>query len=66
MSEPVQITRLYGALESAHYKVVELGVSKTNLIATHKNFYGIHHDLINPYNVTVSRIVSDVFANDEP
>ena len=25
-----------------------------------------HNDLINPYNVAVSRIVSDVFANDKP
>ena len=25
-----------------------------------------HHDLVNPYNVAVSRIVSDVYANDEP
>ena len=32
----------------------------------HKKFYGRHHDLVNPYNVAVSRIVSDVFANDEP
>ena len=30
-----------------------------------KKFYGKHHDLVNPYNVRVSRIVSDVFANDE-
>ena len=26
--------------------------------------YGRHHDLVNPYNVAVSRIVSDVFASD--
>ena len=25
-----------------------------------------HHDLVNPYNVAVSRIVSDVFASDAP
>ena len=35
------------------------------LVATLK-FYGRHHDLVNPYNVAVSRIVSDVFANDAP
>ena len=29
-------------------------------------FYGRHHDLVNPYNVAVSRIVSDVFASDAP
>ena len=28
--------------------------------------YGRHHDLVNPYNVAVSRIVSDVFASDAP
>ena len=27
---------------------------------------GGHHDLVSPYNVAVSRIVSNVFANDEP
>ena len=36
------------------------------LVATLKKFYGRHHDLVNPYNVVVSRIVSDDFANDEP
>ena len=28
--------------------------------------FGRHHDLVNPLNVAVSRIVSDVFANDAP
>ena len=46
----------HGALESAHYKVVEPGVSKTKLVATLKEFYGRHHDLVNSYNVAVSRI----------
>ena len=36
------------------------------LVATHKKFYGRHHDLFNAYNVAVSRIVSDVFANRLP
>ena len=39
---------------------------KPKLVATLKKFYGRHHDLVNPYNVAVSRIVSDVFANDAP
>ena len=39
---------------------------KTKLVATLKKFYGRHRDLINLYNVAVSIIVSDVFANDEP
>ena len=42
------------------------GYQKTKLVATLKKFYGRHHDLVNLYNVAVSRIVSDVFANDEP
>ena len=59
---------------SAHYKVVEPGVSKKKkkkkkkkkLVATLKKFYGRHHDLVSPYNVAVSRIVSYVFASDAP
>ena len=35
-------------------------------LATLKKFYRRHHDLVNPYNVAVSRIVSDVFASDVP
>ena len=35
-------------------------------VATLKKFYRRHHDLVNPYNVAVSRIVSDVFASDAP
>ena len=42
------------------------GYQKTKLVATLRKFFGRHHDLVNPYNVAVSRIVSDVFANDEP
>ena len=42
------------------------GYQKTKLVATLKKFYGNHHDLVNPYSVAVSRIVSDVFANGEP
>ena len=32
--------------------------------STLKKFYGRHHDLVDPYNVTISRIVSHVIAND--
>ena len=39
---------------------------KTKLVATLKKFYGKYYDLVNPYNVAVSRIVSDVFATDTP
>ena len=39
---------------------------QTKLVATLKKFYGRHNDLVNPYKVAVSRIVSDVFASDAP
>ena len=41
------------------YKVVEPGVSKNQTGSTLKKLCGRHHDLINPYNVAVPRIVSD-------
>ena len=47
-------------------KLLSQGYQKTKLVATLKKFYGRHHDLVNPYNVAVSRIVSDVFASDMP
>ena len=47
-------------------KLLSQGFQKTKLVATLKKFYGRHHDLVNPYNVAVSRIVSDVFASDAP
>ena len=47
-------------------KLLSQAYQKTKLVATLKKFYGRHHDLVNPYSVAVSRIVSDVFANDEP
>ena len=39
---------------------------KKKMVATLKKIYRKHHDLVIPYNVAVSRIVSDVFAIDEP
>ena len=47
-------------------KLLSQGYQKTKLVATLKKFYGRHHHLVNPYNVSVSRIVSDVFASDAP
>ena len=47
-------------------KLLSQGYQKTKLVATLKKIYGRHHDLVNPYNVAVSRIVSDVFASDAP
>ena len=47
-------------------KLLSQRYQKTKLVATLKKFCGRHHDLVNPYNVAVSRIVSDVFASDAP
>ena len=47
-------------------KLLSQGYQKAKLVATLKMFYGRHHDLVNPYNVAVSRIVSDVFTSDAP
>ena len=47
-------------------KLLSQGYQKTKLVATLKTFCGRHHDQVNPYNGAVSRIVSDVFVNDEP
>ena len=49
-------------------KLLSQGYQKSKLVPTLKKFYGRHHDLVNPYNVAVSRIVSvsDVFAGDVP
>ena len=48
-------------------KLLSQGYNKTKLVATLlKKFYGKHHDLVNPYNVPISRIVSDVFTSDAP
>ena len=47
-------------------KLLSQGYQKTKLVATPKKFYAGHHDLVSPYFVAVSRIVSDVFANYAP
>ena len=47
-------------------KTLSQGYQKTKLVATLKTFNGKQHDLVNPYNVAVFRIVSDVFASDAP
>ena len=40
-------------------RLLSQGYKKTKLVATLKKFYGGHHDLVSPYNVAFSRIVSD-------
>ena len=52
-------------LVSQWYQQKKKKKKKKNVV-TLKKFYRRHHDLVNPYNVAISRIVSDVFANDEP
>ena len=47
-------------------KLLSQGYQKTKLVAAPKKFYGRYHNLVNPYNVAVSRIVSDGFASDAP
>ena len=47
-------------------RLLSQGYQKTKLVAALKKFYRRHHDLVIPYNVAVSRIMSDVFVNDEP
>ena len=47
-------------------KLLSQGYQKTKLVATLKKFCGRHHNLVNPYNVPVSRIVPDVFNKDAP
>ena len=42
-------------------KLLSQGYQKTKLVVTLKKFYGRHHDLVNPHNVAVSRIVSELF-----
>ena len=52
--------------EKVTTRLLSQGYQKTKLVATLKKFYGRHHDQVNPYNVAVSRTVSNVFANDQP
>ena len=47
-------------------KLLSQGYQTNKLVGTLKKFFCRNYDLVNPYNVTVSRIVSDVFANDGP
>ena len=44
-------------------RLLSQDIKQPNRLQHLKKFYGRHHDLVNPYNVAVPRIV---FANDEP
>ena len=41
------------------------GYRKAKLVSTVKKFYGRHHDLVDPYNVAVSKLISDLIASVE-
>ena len=63
MPEPVQIIRNSWSVGKCSLQGCwARGIKKTKLVATHKKFCWRHHDLVNPCNVAVSRIVSDVFC----
>ena len=47
-------------------KLLSQGYQNAKLVTTLKKFYERPEDLVTPYNVAVSRFVSDGFANDEP
>ena len=47
-------------------RLLNQGYQANKLVATLKKFYGKHHDLVDPYNVAVSRMISDVLATDKP
>ena len=41
------------------------GYRKAKLVSTVKKFYGRHHDIADPYNVIVSKLISDLIASVE-
>ena len=58
MPEPVQIIRFSWSVGKCSLQSCwARGIKKTKQVATLKKFHGRHHDLVNPYNVAVSRIV---------
>ena len=42
------------------------GYQRTEPVSTLKKFYGRHHDIVSPYNMAVSRPMSDVCATALP
>ena len=47
-------------------RLLTQGYQRAKLLSTLKNFYGRHHDLVNSYNVTVSRLISEDSATAKP
>ena len=56
------------ASKTTHYNTVELRyIKKLNcMVSTLKKFYERHYALVNPYNVAVSRLISDIFPAAKP
>ena len=38
---------------------------KAKIVSTVKKFYGTHHNLVDPYNVAISKLISDLMASVE-
>ena len=41
-------------------KLLPPGYRRTKLVSTLKKFYGRHHDLVDPYSVAASKLVTDL------
>ena len=46
-------------------KLLSQDYCKAKILETVKKFYGRHHDLVGPYNVVVSKLISDLMASVE-
>ena len=57
MVEPVLSRTLWSEEDSSlqDCSCINGKISETKLVPTRKKFYGRHYDLVNPYNVAVSR-----------
>ena len=42
------------------------GYQRTKLVSTLEKVYGRHHNFVSPYNVSVSRLISDALASAKP
>ena len=61
MLEPVVTTKtllIGGKLLTT--KLLSRGYRRTKLVSTLKKFYGRHHDLVDPYSVAASKLVTDL------
>ena len=60
LARPIWFLRVPFGLWTVPTSFLMLTANAANLI---KKFYGRHHDLVSPYNVSVSTVISDAFAN---